>query len=70
LENYWEYGYIAEEVDSIGLTNLVTYDTTGLSNGVNYEKMVLYLTEMVKLQQERLDRQQIQIDELIGKLEK
>jgi hypothetical protein len=68
-EDYWEYGYIAEEIDSIGITNLVTYDTTGLPNNVNYEKMVLYLTEMVKLQQERLDRQQGQIDELIVKLE-
>ena len=66
-EDYWEYGYIAEEVDSIGLTNLVTYDTTGVPNNVNYEKMVLYLTEMIKQQQERLDRQQLQIDELIGK---
>jgi hypothetical protein len=68
-ENYWEYGYLAEEIDSIGLTNLVTYDTTGLPNNVNYEKMVLYLTEMVKLQQNRLDQLDRQIKILTGKKE-
>jgi hypothetical protein len=52
--HYWEYGYIAEELDSIGLTNLVGYDQEGLPNDVRYDKMILYLTEMIKLQQQEI----------------
>ena len=44
----WEFGYIAEEFDDIGLTNLVQYDTEGLPSNINYRKMVIYLTEMIK----------------------
>ena len=46
--DYWEYGYIAEEMDSIGLTNLVHYDQEGRPEDYNYERMVVYLTEMIK----------------------
>jgi hypothetical protein len=28
--NYWEYGYVAEEMDSIDLKNLVGYDAEGI----------------------------------------
>ena len=45
----WEYGYIAEEMDSIGLKNLVFYDAQGLPENFNYEKMILYLTEVLKM---------------------
>jgi hypothetical protein len=34
--DHWEYGYIAEEMDSIGLTNLVGYDAEGLPIDVKY----------------------------------
>ncbi len=47
--NKWEYGYIAEEMDSIGLSNLVFYDQEGLPDNFNYEKMILYLTEVIKI---------------------
>ena len=45
----WEYGYIAEEMDSIGLSNLVFYNREGLPENFNYEKMILYLTEVLKI---------------------
>ena len=48
----WEYGYIAEEMDSIGLSNLVFYDENGLPENFNYEKMTLYLTEVLKIHEE------------------
>ena len=46
----WEVGYIAEEMDSLGLKKLVTYDETGTPDGYNYEKMILYVTEVLKMQ--------------------
>ncbi len=46
----WEVGYIAEEMDSLGLKNLVDYDKDGLANGFNYRKMTLYITEVLKTQ--------------------
>ena len=49
--HHWEYGYIAEEMDSIGLTNLVGYDKAGLPDDVKYDRMVIYLTEVIKDQQ-------------------
>ena len=50
---YDEFGYIAEEMDSIGLTNLVAYDEQGLPEDVCYNKMILYLTEMLNIQVEK-----------------
>lgn len=51
-----EYGYIAEEMDSIGLTNLVSYDQQNKPFDVDYERMVIYLTEMVKIQQDHIEK--------------
>ncbi|MEI6410890.1 MAG: tail fiber domain-containing protein [Bacteroidota bacterium] len=49
--NNWELGYIAEEMDSIGLHNLVLYENDGkVVGGFNYEKMILYVTEVLKTQ--------------------
>ncbi len=50
-----EIGYIAEEIDSVGLGHLVGYDHDGKPADVRYDRMVLYLTELVKDQQEKID---------------
>jgi hypothetical protein len=60
--DYWEYGYIAEEMDSIGLQNLVGYDTLGIPDDVKYDKMVVYLTEMIKIQQRSIAALQLEIN--------
>lgn len=60
----WEYGYIAEQLDSIGLQSLVGYGTDGLPEYIDYEKMVLYLTEIVKSQQEAIARLEKVIQEI------
>jgi hypothetical protein len=57
----WEYGYIAEEIDSIGLTTMVGYDGDGNPEDVRYDKMIIYLVEMIKIQQK-------EINELKGQL--
>lgn len=49
--DYLEYGYIAEEVDEIGLTTMVGYDQEGIPDDVRYDKMIIYLVEMIKEQQ-------------------
>lgn len=52
--NRWEIGYIAEEAHDLGLNRLVEYDIEGRPDGFNYEKMILYLNEMIKIQQEQI----------------
>jgi hypothetical protein len=48
-------GYIAEELDELGLKNLVIYNTNGQPDGIQYDKITLYLIEIIKDQQERLE---------------
>ncbi len=60
----WEIGYIAEEVHELGLTRLVEYDLAGRPDGVNYEKMVLYLNEVIKRQQGRIAELEKRIEQL------
>lgn len=47
---YHELGYIAEEMDSIGLHYLVQRDTSGVIDGFDYDKMILYTVEVLKIQ--------------------
>ena len=52
---YLEYGYIAEEVDAIGLKTMVGYDQEGIPDDVRYDKMIIYLVEMIKEQQKDIN---------------
>ncbi len=51
-----EIGYIAENFHELGLTHLVDYDSEGRPDGINYEKICLYLTENAKAQQEQIEQ--------------
>ncbi len=51
----WEIGYIAEEFHDAGLTHLVEYDRENRPDGINYEKISIYLNEIVKRQQASLE---------------
>ncbi len=62
--NRWEIGYLAEEVHDLGLHRLVEYDLQGRPDGVNYEKMVLYLNEVIKQQQARIAALERRVSEL------
>lgn len=66
--NRWEIGYIAEELHDLGLTRLVEFDPQGRPDGVNYEKMVLYLNEVIKRQQAEIKRQNDRTTELEKRL--
>ena len=50
----WEIGYIAEEMHDAGLERLVFYDQKGLPEAINYPKVCMYLTEIVKDLTQRL----------------
>jgi hypothetical protein len=54
------YGFIAEEVDEI-LPNLVSHDSNGKAQGIQYSKMTAVLLEAIK-------EQQVQIEELKSKI--
>jgi hypothetical protein len=41
-------GYTAEEFDALGLSGLVSYDKEGYPEGIHYEKICVYLIEIVK----------------------
>ncbi len=46
----FEIGYIAEEMDSIGLKKLVIYNKDGIVDAFEYEKMIVYAVEVLKMQ--------------------
>jgi hypothetical protein len=50
-----EIGYIAEDIDGLGLTDLVHYTEDGLPDALKYEKMVLYLVEIAKGQKAEIE---------------
>ena len=60
----WEIGYIAEDIDKLGLKNLVQYDKDGRPDGLNYDKMVLYLAEIAREQAARIEKLEARIAEL------
>ncbi len=53
---YFELGYIAEEIDSIGLHKLVQYNNEGQIDGVDYTKMILYAVEVLKIQYAEIEK--------------
>ena len=50
-DNTLNIGYIAEDFDALGLKDLVQYDGQGRPSGINYDKISLYDTEIIKQQQ-------------------
>ncbi len=61
-------GYIAEELDSIGLKWLVGYDQQGNPDFIYYDRLSIYLLEIIKQQQTQLESQNKQIKDLQEKI--
>lgn len=51
----WEIGYLAEEAQALGLDHLLFYDEMNRPDGINYRKLSLYLVEMVREHEHRLN---------------
>lgn len=56
-----EIGYIAEELDRLGLNNLLAYKNNE-PDSIKYERLVLYLIEVVKNQQKRINEIETQLN--------
>jgi hypothetical protein len=50
-----EIGYIAEELDSLGLHDLVIRSDEGVIEGIFYDKIVLYTNEVLKQHDEEIN---------------
>jgi hypothetical protein len=58
-------GYIAEELDALGLDNLVIYnEKDGSPKSIKYELISLYILEIVKQQQKEIERLKEEIESL------
>jgi FtsZ-binding cell division protein ZapB len=55
-EEFTEVGYIAEEMDSIGLQHLVQRNPDGVVDGFDYTKMILYAVEVLKTQHADIEK--------------
>ncbi len=66
--DHWEHGYLAEDLDSIGLQPLVGYSAEGEPDYIHYDKIVLYLTEMLKMHEAIIAKQEEEIDLLKRKV--
>ncbi len=51
----WEMGYIAEEFEELGLSKLLWYDEEGLPESINYDKIILYTNENLKMSYSRIE---------------
>jgi len=49
-----DIGFIAEELDSLGLKHLVVYDDKGRPDGVLYDRTCIYLIPLLREQQQRI----------------
>ncbi len=61
-----EIGYIAEDFDDTGLNDLVIYNEEKKPNGLKYDRISLYLVEIVKEQQKKIS----ELEERIKNLER
>jgi len=62
--DHWEIGFIAEDLDALGLAPLVFYDSAGRPESVHYDRVCLYLLQIAKEQQAELQRQATRIEAL------
>lgn len=60
----WMYGYIAEEVHELGLTEIVQYNKDGEPDALDYSMLSLLLLELAKRQQKEIN----ELKDLVGKM--
>jgi hypothetical protein len=64
----WMYGYIAEEVEELGIKEIVGYDKNKEPNAINYGLLSTLVLELVKVQQTEIDSLKEEIQRLKEKI--
>jgi hypothetical protein len=64
----WMYGYIAEEVEQLGIEEIVGYDENKEPNAINYSLLSTLVLELVKVQQTEIDSLKEEIQRLKEKI--
>jgi hypothetical protein len=65
-----DIGYIAEDLEKLGLKDLLIYDKDGLLQTVKYDRISLYLVEVVKSQVELIKSQELKLNNLEARVAK
>ncbi|MCM8797011.1 MAG: tail fiber domain-containing protein, partial [Candidatus Omnitrophica bacterium] len=65
-----DIGYIAEDFDNLGLKDLLVYDDKGNPETVKYDRISLYLIELIKEQYRQINVQQKEIEKLRAEINK
>jgi hypothetical protein len=60
----WMYGYIAEEVQDLGVEQILAYDKNGDPDGIDYGLLSVLVLELVKVQQTEIDSLKEEIQRL------
>jgi hypothetical protein len=61
-----QIGFIAEDLDAAGLTNLVDYDVDGLPEGILYSRYIVALQAVVRHQASQIESLSTRLDALEG----
>jgi len=60
----WMYGYIAEDVQDLGVEQILAYDKNGDPDGIDYGLLSVLVLELVKVQQTEIDSLKEEIQRL------
>ena len=60
----WMYGYIAEDVQDLGVEQILAYDKNGDPDGIDYGLLSVLVLELVKVQQSEIDSLKEEIQRL------
>jgi hypothetical protein len=64
----WMYGYIAEDLQELGVEEVLSYDKDGLPDGINYGLISILTLELIKVQQAETDELKEELRKLKEKL--
>jgi hypothetical protein len=61
-----QYGFIAEEAEELGLDELIQYDSTGIPDYFAYEKLPIFLLQLIQEQESSIKTLRARLDALEG----